>query len=231
MSSEPPIASKRLTRMASARIPGGGGEIRLFSEGEHFSIKLAGGGDLMSTRTHGSEDALARIACAAIAGRPEPRVLIGGLGMGFTLAAALVQLGPDASVVVAEIVPEVVDWNRGILGAHAEYPLRDARVDVRVADIAELLRGSAKAYDAIVLDVDNGPGGLTLKDNDWLYSIAGLGTAHGALRTGGVLAVWSAHPDPAFTTRLRHAGFEVHEQVVRAHANKGARHRVWLARK
>lgn len=231
MSIAPGAPSKRLTRIASALVPGDGGEIRLFAEGEHFSIKLAGGGDLMSTRMHGSEDALARIACAAIAGRSSTRVLIGGLGMGFTLAAALALLPVDATVVVAELVPEVVDWNRGALGAHAGYPLRDARVDVQVADVAALVRGQSKAFDAIVLDVDNGPGGLTQKANDWLYSIAGLGVAHAALRKDGVLAVWSAHADRAFTTRLQQVGFAVEEHVVRAHANKGARHRVWLGRR
>lgn len=231
MSIEPVAPSKRLTRIASARIPGDGGEIRLFAEGEHFSIKLAGGGDLMSTRMHGSEDALARLACEAIAGRAAARVLIGGLGMGFTLAAAVALLPDDATVVVAELVPEVVEWNRGALGEHAGHPLRDARVDVQVGDVAALLRGQSNAFDAIVLDVDNGPGGLTQKANDWLYSIAGLGAAHAALRKGGVLAVWSAHEDRAFTTRLHQVGFDVHEHVVRAHANKGARHRVWLARR
>ncbi len=215
----------------TAPIPNNGGELRLFRQGNHFAIKIAGGGELMNTRLHGSEDKLAEFACAKIASRPRPRVLIGGLGMGFTLAAALRQLGANAEVVVAELVPAVVTWNRGPLGAHAGNPLQDARALVRECDVALVLKTAAEAFDAILLDVDNGPEGLTHKANDWLYSLAGLTAAFSALRAGGVLAVWSAGPDARFTERLRQSGFHAEELKVRAHGNKGARHIIWLAEK
>ncbi len=221
----------RLVLLDTARIPGSGGQLRLFADGDHFSIKIAGGGDLMSTRMHGSEDALATLACERIAARDKPRVLIGGLGMGFTLAAALAQLGADAEVVVAELVPEVVAWNRGDLGAHAGRPLDDPRVGVREADVAAVIKAERKAWDAILLDVDNGPDGLTRGGNDWLYSAGGLAASFAALRTNGVLAVWSAHPDRDFTARLRKTGFAVEEIPTRAHAGKGARHMIWLGMK
>jgi spermidine synthase len=219
---------KRFGLLDTAQIPGGG-ELRLFEDGEHFSIKIAGGGDLMSTRMHGSEDALARIASGRISTVASPRVLIGGLGMGFTLAEALKVLGATARLQVAELVPEVVRWNRGPLGAHAGRPLDDPRVEVVEADVAALIRAARSAFDAILLDVDNGPDGLTQAGNDWLYSLAGLAAAKTALRDKGVLAVWSAHPDRSFVERLRQVGFDVEEVTVRAHGNKGARHRIWLA--
>ena len=219
---------KRFGLLDTAQIPGGG-ELRLFEDGEHFSIKIAGGGDLMSTRMHGSEDALARIACERISSVASPRLLIGGLGMGFTLAEALKVLGATARLQVAELVPEVVRWNRGPLGAHAGRPLDDPRVEVVEADVAALIRAACSSYDAILLDVDNGPDGLTQAGNDWLYSLAGLAAAKAALRGKGVLAVWSAHPDRQFVERLRQVGFDVDEVSVRAHGNKGARHRIWLA--
>lgn len=220
--------NKRLNLVDTAPIPGGG-ELRLFEDGEHFSIKIAGGGDLMSTRMHGSEDALARIACEGIASMKNPCVLIGGLGMGFTLAAALGQLADTASIVVAELVPGVIEWNRGPLGRHANFPILDSRVSVRECDVAELIGAGRLAYDAILLDVDNGPDGLTREENDSLYSMRGLAAAHAALRPKGVLAVWSAHSDRKFTERLRGCGFGVEEIPVRAHGNKGARHLIWLA--
>ena len=220
---------KRLTLIDTAPIPGEGGALRLFADGEHFSIKIAGGGDLMSTRMHGSEDALAQIACARIAGIASPRILIGGLGMGFTLAAALDRLGAQARLTVAELVPGVVRWNRGPLGAHAGHPLQDPRVEVREADVLAIIRSQAAAWDAILLDVDNGPGGLTQVGNDRIYALSGLAAAMAALRPDGVLAVWSAHPDRKFSERLGEAGFRVEEVPVRAHGNKGARHLIWLA--
>lgn len=213
----------------TAPIPNNGGELRLFREGSHFAIKIAGGGELMHSRTHGSEDKLAEITCTRIAARPQPRVLIGGLGMGFTLAAALKHLGNTAEVVVAELVPAVVEWNRGPLGEHAGHPLQDPRASVRVSDVALVLKNEQQAFDAILLDVDNGPQGLTHKSNDWLYSMPGLDAAMAALRPGGVLAIWSAGPDPMFTIRLKKARFLVEEVRVRAHGNKGARHLIWLA--
>ena len=220
----------RMVLIDVAPIPGGG-ELRLFAEGEHYSIKIAGGGDLMSTRMHGSEDALARITCERIAGVANPRLLIGGLGMGFTLAAALTDLGARARIVVAELVPGVVTWNRGALGQHAGHPINDARVEVIETDVATVIKAAQSGFDAILLDVDNGPDGITQVGNDWLYAASGLAASMRALRANGVLAIWSAHGNRKFTERLRQCGFEVDEVPVRAHANKGARHLIWIASK
>ena len=214
-----------------APVPGGEGELRLYQRGEEFSIRVTGHGELMNSRAHGSEDALAALACARLVGRERPRLLIGGLGMGFTLAVALRELGPDAEVVVAELVPAVVAWNRGALGAQAGNPLLDARASVQEIDVARLLRSQRNAFDAILLDVDNGPEGLTRDANNWLYSNGGLAAAFAALRADGILAVWSAGGDSDFTDRLRRAGFEAEEIRVRARISKGARHTIWLARR
>jgi len=213
----------------SSQVPGTGGEIRLYRRGREYSI-MVNGAELMNSRAHGSEDALAELACARIADRPAPRVLIGGLGIGYTAAAALKQLGADGRVVVAELVPAVVEWNRGPLSDLAGHPLQDARITVREIDVALILKAERQAFDAILLDVDNGPEGMTRKGNDWLYSRAGLEAAFAALRPAGVLAVWSAGPDQAFAKRLVHAGFEVEEVRVRARgAGRGERHTIWLA--
>ena len=213
----------------SVPVPGGQGELRLFKRGEEFSIRLDRS-ELMNSRLHGSEDALAELACARIAGRRQPQVLIGGLGMGYTTAAALHRLGDDGRLIVAELMPAVVKWNRGLLADLAGRPLEDDRVTVREVDVAQILKTEHGAYDAILLDVDNGPEALTRKANDWLYSRPGLAAASTALRPVGVLAVWSAGPDAAFTQRLRDAGFEVEEVRVRARdSRKGARHTIWLA--
>jgi spermidine synthase len=222
---------KREELLETALIPGGHSELGLYQRGRDYLIKIVGGQDLMSTRTHGSADALGQIVCAELAEREGARVLIGGLGMGFTLASALRQLRPDAEVVVAELVPAVVDWNRGPLGEFAGHPLRDERVSVQEVDVSLILREEASRFDAIALDVDNGPEGLTLNANQWLYSKAGLTASYRALRPGGVLAVWSAGPDRAFTKLLRKTGFMVAEVKVRAHRGKGARHLIWMARK
>jgi spermidine synthase len=213
----------------SAQVPGNGGELRLYQRNDEFSIKITGRGELMNSRVHGSEDALAEHTCARLADCAKPRLLIGGLGMGFTLAAALQHLGNQAQVVVAELVPAVVAWNKGPLGEHSGHPLRDPRVTVSERDVARVLVAGEQAYDAILLDVDNGPEGLTRKENDWLYSINGLTEAYAALRPKGVLAVWSAGPDKHFLQRLRKTGFEVDEVHVRAHGSKGARHIIWFA--
>jgi spermidine synthase len=215
----------------SAPVPGQGGELRLYRRGDEFSIRIAGRGELMNSRVHGSEEALAEQTCARLADRSQPRLLIGGLGMGFTLAAALRQLGDRAQLVVAELVPGVVAWNRGPLGEHAGHPLRDPRVSVHEGDVARLLNNAQPGFDAILLDVDNGPEGFTRKQNDWLYSVNGLNAAYATLRPGGVLAVWSAGPDRDFAQRLRKVGFEVDEVRVRAHGAKGARHIIWFARR
>jgi spermidine synthase len=214
--------------LGCAQVPGGGEELRLYKRGGEFSIRV-NSRELMNSRAHGSEDALAELACAKIADRHRPRVLIGGLGMGYTTAAALRRLGNGARIVVAELVPSVVEWNRGPLADLAGHPLQDARVTVREADVAQILKDERRAYDAILLDVDNGPEGLILKGNDWLYSPNGLNAAYEALARAGVLAIWSAGPDHAFTKRLRRAGFEVNEVRVRARSGGGGRHTIWLA--
>lgn len=219
------------TRLDSTQVPGNGGELSLYRRGDEFSIKLAGRGELMNSRVHGSEDALAEHTCARLVDGARPRLLIGGLGMGFTLAAALRHIGEQGQVVVAELVPAVVAWNRGVLGGQAGHPLNDPRVTVREGDVAGVLVAEQQAYDGVLLDVDNGPEGLTRKQNDWLYSLNGLQAAYAALRPQGVLAVWSASPDKPFLKRLRKTGFEVDELRVRAHGSKGARHIIWFARR
>jgi spermidine synthase len=214
---------------ARAAIPGTRQELHLYRRGEDYAITIGGvDGELMNSRMHASEDALAELGCAPIAGRPAPQVLIGGLGMGFTLAAALRVLGPGAQVTVAELVPEVAEWNRGDLGACAGRPLDDPRAAVVVGDVSTQLRGAAGRLDAVLLDVDNGPGGLTSESNSWLYSAAGLKTAARALRPGGALAVWSAHAAPAFAARFQAAGFGVQAHRVRERPGKGAVHTVWV---
>ncbi|MDX2494913.1 MAG: hypothetical protein QNK27_08135 [Desulfuromusa sp.] len=215
----------------TAQIPDNGGELQLHQRNTEFSISIVGGGVLMSTRAHGSEDALAEVACSEISGRSPARVLIGGLGMGFTLAAALHQLEPDAEVVVAELVPAVVKWNRDYLGEHAGHPLQDKRTSVCEDDVAKTIKAEQQAYDAILLDVDNGPEGLTHKKNNWLYSVEGLQASYAALRSKGLLAVWSAGPDRKFTARLRQVGFKVEQVKVRERDNKGGHHTIWLARR
>lgn len=221
----------RFTEIGSATIPGKGTQLRLLQRNDEFSIKIAGKtGELMNSRVHGSEDALATLACERIADQPEPHVLIGGLGMGFTLAAALSSLDESATVTVAELVPEVETWNRGPLGNAAGNPLNDPRSRVHVGDVAELLKRGDGTYDAILLDVDNGPEGLTRKENNWLYRPEGIAAAQRALKPEGVLAYWSAGQEPAFTERLRRAGFSVEPVTVRAlRPGKGARHVIWLA--
>ena len=221
------------TLLDSAAVPGefagmGAANLRLYQRATEFSIK-AGNSELMNSRVHGSEDALAELGCAGLAQRSSARVLVGGLGMGYTLAAALGQLGPDAELVVAELVPAVVRWNRGPLAHLAGHPLSDARVRVCEQDVGKLLRAERAGFDAILLDVDNGPEGLTRKANDWLYGLEGLEAAYAALRPAGVLSVWSAGPDSAFTQRLRKVGFVAQETPVRAQGTRGARHVIWTA--
>ena len=213
----------------TAQVPGGGGELRLKQRGAEFSIMLDHN-ELMNSRLSGSEEALATIACEKIRRRKTPRILIGGLGMGFTLRAALVALGPDARIVVAELVPAVVAWARGPMAEVFGTSLTDPRIGIREADVGEVIRSNAAGFDAILLDVDNGPEGLTRKANDALYDLKGLGGARAALRPGGVLAVWSSGPNPKFTWRLRKAGFEVEEVRARANGSRGgARHVIWIA--
>lgn len=213
----------------TARIPGDGGEMQLYQRENEFSISVAGSGVLMNTWAHQSEDALAELACRRIRGRNNSRILIGGLGMGFTLAAALRHLGPAAEVVVGELVPAIVSWNRGALGGHAGHPLSDERTKVQVGDVARIIRKERQGYDAILLDVDNGPNGFTSKKNDWLYTTDGLTEAYTALRPGGILAVWSAGPSRNFRERLRKVGFTVQQCRVPEQDDQGDLHAIWLA--
>ncbi|VIO71123.1 spermidine synthase [Bradyrhizobium ivorense] len=218
-------------KLDTAQIPGTDGELRLMRRGREFSIKL-GSNELMNSRLSGSEAALATLAAKKIEAVAKPHVLIGGLGMGFTLRAALAALGGDARIVVAELVPAVVAWARGPMAEIFAGSLDDRRLSIRETDVTEVIRSHPKTFDAILLDVDNGPEGLTRKANDALYSAAGLTAAHGALRPRGVLAVWSSGPHPSFTKRLRSAGFEVNEVAVRATGRGGgARHVIWIATK
>jgi spermidine synthase len=213
----------------TAQIPGGGGELRLMRRGGEFSIML-GNNELMNSRLSGSEQALATLSCERIHLRPRPTLLIGGLGMGFTLRAALAVLDSKAKVVVAELVPAVVAWARGPMAELHGGSLTDPRVSIRESDVSQLIHAARTAYDAILLDVDNGPEGLTREANDGLYHKAGLIAARKALRPGGVLAVWSSGPDRSFTQRLRGAGFGVEEIKVRANGGRGgARHVIWIA--
>ncbi len=220
------------TVLGIATIPNNGGELKLSQRGEEFSIRLSGiRGELMNSRVHGSEEALAELGCARLKLVADARVLVGGLGMGFTLAAALKAVSPTAQVTVAELIPAVVEWNQGPLGNCAGHPLQDTRTHVHVGDVAELLIKKKQAFDAILLDVDNGPEGLTHKDNRWLYSLKGLDAIYKTLRPKGILAIWSAGPDPLFTIRLKKARFNVTMRSVRARKGKGSHHTIWLAHK
>ncbi|MCV9946502.1 MULTISPECIES: spermidine synthase [unclassified Rhizobium] len=215
-------------QLDSATIPGENGELRLKQRGSEFSIML-GANELMNSRLSGSEEALATLSWDRIKSHPKPRVLIGGLGMGFTLRAALAVLPEDAGVTVAELVPAVIAWARGPMAEVFKGCLDDPRVGIHQGDVGEAIRAGKAAYDAIMLDVDNGPDGLTRKSNDRLYDFAGLRAASDALRPGGVLAVWSSGPDPDFTRRLKDSGFTVEVVNTRANRKRGARHVIWLA--
>lgn len=216
--------------IGSAPVPGTAQRLRLFRRGGDFMILLERE-ELMSSRMSGSEEALAELTCARLPPRRAPRLLIGGYGMGFTLRAALRALPTDASLAVAELVPEIIAWARGPMAALTGDCLNDPRVAIAERDVATLIAGAGRGYDAILLDVDNGPDGLTHPRNERLYSRAGLAAARRALAPGGILAIWSAAPDPAFSRRLVQGGFEVEEIVVRARSNgKGPRHTIWLAR-
>ena len=208
-----------------------GGVLRLMRRGSEFSIKL-GVAELMTSRLSGSELALATLAAAKLNGRSEPRVLIGGLGMGFTLRAALGAFGPKAHIVVAELAPAVVRWAKGPMAELFGACLDDPRLELIEADVAVLIRAATSPFDAILLDVDNGPEGMTQTANDRLYSMRGLAAARRALSPGGVLAVWSEGPDWAFAQRFEKAGFSVEDRRVRAGGvHGGSRHVIWLGMK
>jgi spermidine synthase len=216
-------------KLDTTRVPGTDGELRLMRRGAEFSIML-GTNELMNSRLSGSEAALATLAAKKIEAVKSPHLLIGGLGMGFTLRAALGVLGAKARIEVAELVPAVVAWARGPMSEIFGESLNDKRVSIRETDVTEIIRSQRSTFDAILLDVDNGPEGLTRQANDGLYDSTGLSAAHAALRPGGVLAVWSSGPNPAFAKRLRGAGFDVNEVNVRATGRGGgARHIIWIA--
>ncbi|MEO5705586.1 MAG: spermidine synthase [Alteraurantiacibacter sp.] len=216
-----------LEHLASAQVPGGE-ELRLMRRGADFMIVLDRN-ELMNSRMSGSEEALAELSLERLAGRNAPHLLVGGYGMGFTLRKALGLMGKHGRVTVAELVPEIIDWARGPMAELTAGCLDDPRVSLVQSDVALAIRGGRGAYDAILLDVDNGPDGLVRADNNRLYTRDGLSAARAALKPGGVLAVWSAGPDPVFAARIAKAGFAVEEVVVRARSNgKGPRHVIWF---
>ncbi len=213
------------------KIPGQEQEMTLQKRGEEFSIRTAGA-ELMNSRVHGSEEEIARLTCIQLQNRIGLRILIGGLGMGFTLAETLKHTSADAIIIVSELIPAVIQWNRKYLGHLAGMPLDDPRVKVKQEDVAKTIRNQKSFWDAILLDVDNGPEGLTQKENNRLYTSAGLKAAFGALRPGGILSVWSAADNEAFTQRLSQCGFHTKKKTVRArNSKKGGRHILWLAQK
>lgn len=208
-----------------------GVELKLNRRGAEYSIML-GTNELMNSRLSGSEEALASLVAARLEGRAAPRMLVGGLGMGFTLRAALKDLGEGAAITVAELVPQVIAWAKGPMAPVFGDCLDDARVSLHQGDVGELIRSGNGVWDAILLDVDNGPDGLTRQGNDALYTAQGLAFANRALVPGGIFSVWSSAPDPAFTRRLKQAGFSVDEVPTRASTRKrGARHMIWVAAK
>jgi spermidine synthase len=211
--------------LGRARVPQG--DLVLSRRGDEFAIRLRGA-ELMNSRAHQSEQQLAVLGCAGLRERSGVRVLIGGLGMGFTVRAALDVLAADARVVIGELVPEVVAWNQGPLAALAGAPLDDPRVDVIVGDIAARIAEADGAYDAILLDVDNGPDAFTAPGNAALYGVPGLERARQALVPGGVLGVWSVEDDKAFTGRMRAVGFTVAQHRIAPHKGSGARHVLWI---
>ena len=220
--------------LGTAQVPGGE-ELKLLAHGRDFMIVL-GHNELMSTRMRGSEEALATMTLDRLGGAArDARLLVGGYGMGFTLRAALARLGPKGHVTVAELVPEIIEWAKGPMAEVAAGCLDDPRVTLRMDDVADAMLLAPEPYDAILLDVDNGPDGLVRPENSRIYSRAGLRAVVRALRPGGILAVWSAAPDRAFTRRLENEGFEVEEVEVRARIDangkgKGPRHTIWFAR-
>lgn len=211
----------------TAAVPGGG-EFRLLQRDREFSI-MVGATTLMNSRMSGSEIALAELACARLRGRQKCRVLIGGYGMGFTLRAALAGFGADTRILVAELVPAVIGWARGQMAGLTGGCLSDPRVSIREGDVGDVIAAERGGFDAILLDVDNGPDGLSSSANDRLYDLRGLQAARRALRPGGLLAIWSAAPHAAFAARLVRAGFAVDEIKARASKGRGVRHVIWAA--
>lgn len=206
-------------------------DLQLYQRDQEFSLRL-GNQELMNSRVHASEEALAELTCQRLGSRSKPVMLIGGLGMGYTLRSALNHLPADAQVIVAELLPEVLEWNEGVLAHLAENPLADKRVKVKLKDVVKLVKAGEKLYDAILLDIDNGPTAMTQSNNNWLYSFNGLRGIFAALKPGGVLGVWSAGPDQRFVKRLEQVRFEVEEKRVKARGEAGGTsHWIWTARR
>jgi len=220
------------TLLGTANIPNNGGELRLTQRENEFSIHLKGArGELMNSRVRCSERALADLGCAHIKTADNAKVVVGGLGMGFTLDAALKATSESTQVIVAELVPEVIEWNKGPLGECAERPLDNKRTVVHLGDVAKLFKSKKPNYDAVLLDVDNGPEGFTHANNDSLYSLKSLNAIRETLNPNGMLAIWSAWHDPKFLQQLKKARFKVSTETVRAHKGKGSRHTIYLAKK
>ena len=217
--------------LSRSKTPDNKRELILYQRDTEYSIRV-NGQELMNSRMFGSEMMLAELSCPEIAERKNANVLIGGLGMGYTLSAALRLLHPDADVLLAELVPSVVEWNKNVLGSLAGDPLKDSRVTVVIEDVINIINNNTSAFDAILLDVDNGPNSLTQEGNDELYSMSGVAMIHRALRPGGVVAVWSSSPDTGFMQRLNRSSFHVLEKKVRGRTHKkGPVHTIWIATK
>lgn len=217
--------------LASTPAPAGGGTLNLYQRDDEYSIR-AGGTELMNSRLHASEDALAELTCERLRSRTGVRILLGGLGMGFTLTSVMQKVDRTSEIVVAELVPAVVEWNRTILGHLNGNALKDARVRVVEKDVAKVIRTESGGYDAIVLDVDSGPAGHTAKSTDRLYGNGGLRAAELALRPGGILTIWSAQPDPKFTKRLEQTGFKAEVLTVRGRdKTRGPKYTIWIAKR
>lgn len=217
--------------LSRSKTPDNKRELILYQRDTEYSIRV-NGQELMNSRMFGSEMMLAKLSCPEIAERKNANVLIGGLGMGYTLSAALRLLHPDADVLLAELVPSVVEWNKNVLGSLAGDPLKDSRVTVVIEDVINIINNNTSAFDAILLDVDNGPDSLTQEGNDELYSMSGVAMIHRALRPGGVVAVWSSSPDTGFIQRLNRSSFHVLEKKVRGRTHKkGPVHTIWIATK
>lgn len=220
------------TQIDSAPVPGSDALLTLLQRNGDFAIRISDvQGDLMNSRMYHSEEVLAELGCTRLGTSENARVLVGGLGMGFTLAAVLRIVPASAEVIVAELVPEVVEWNRGPLGLCAGRPLNDGRTRIHQGDVVALLKHPDKKFDAILLDVDNGPEAMTASANEWLYSTGGLKTIYEKLRPEGIVTVWSARADQMFTTRLKKTGFNVQLRTVRARPGKGSRHTIFVAQK
>ena len=214
--------------VATARVPGHSGELRCYHHDGDYEVWIDRT-ELMSSRVHGSEERLAELVFERLGHRRAPNILVGGLGMGFTLARTLALVSAKAKVDVAEIVPEMIAWNRDVFGHCAGHPLRDERVQLVENDVRRVVATAANTYDAILLDVDNGPEGLCRPDNDSLYNKIGLRDLHQSLRASGVLGIWSSADDRSFDARVRRVRWRVEKHSVKARLTKGPRRTIWTA--